>query len=199
MSDEKLRWKLVQEEHLKQDKWIDFRQNIYELPDGARIGPVYNFSKHSFSVVVATDEQGRYICVKQYRHGIDEITTEFPAGGIEYRETEHHPYITAKNTIASEEEAFEAARRELLEETGYVSDEWKHLLTVPANATLASNYVHIYSARNCRKEGVQHLDDSEFLNVELLTEDELKARIFGGDFKQAHHVMAWYLANDSRI
>ncbi len=197
MGDDKLRWKLVQEEHLKQDKWIDFRQNIYELPDGAKIGPVYNFSKHSFSVVVATDEQGRYICVKQYRHGIDEITTEFPAGGIEYRETENHPYITARNTIASEEEAFEAAKRELFEETGYVSHEWKHLLTIPANATLASNYVHIYSARNCRKEGVQHLDDSEFLNVELLSEDELKARIFGGDFKQAHHVMAWYLAKDT--
>ena len=70
-------------------------------------------------------------------------------------------------------------------------------MTIPANATLASNYVHIYSARNCRKEGVQHLDDSEFLNVELLSEDELKKRIFGGDFKQAHHVMAWYLAKDT--
>ncbi|WP_034452040.1 NUDIX hydrolase [Butyrivibrio sp. AE2032] len=199
MSDENLRWKLIKEEHLKQDKWIDFRQNIYELPDGAHIGPVYNFSKHSFSVIVATDEQGRFICVKQYRHGIDEITTEFPAGGIEYKETENHPYITATNTKASEEEAFEAAKRELLEETGYVSDEWKHLFTVPANATLASNNVHIYAARNCRKEGVQHLDDSEFLNVELLTEEELKKRIFGGDFKQSNHVLAWYLYNDKSL
>ena len=90
MKDENLRWKLIKEEHLKQDKWIDFRQNIYELPDGTDIGPVYNFSKHSFSVVVATDEKGRYVCVRQYRHGIDEITTEFPAGGIEYKESEDH-------------------------------------------------------------------------------------------------------------
>ena len=103
MSDENLRWKLVKEEHLRQDKWIDFRQNIYELPDGTEIGPVYNFSKHSFSVVVATDEEGRYICVRQYRHGIDEITTEFPAGAIEYKESEEHPFITAQNTIATED------------------------------------------------------------------------------------------------
>jgi ADP-ribose pyrophosphatase len=197
MNDDNLRWKLVKEEHLKQDKWIDFRQNIYELPDGTDIGPVYNFSKHSFSVVVARDEEGRYICVRQYRHGIDEITTEFPAGGIEYKESEDHPYITVKNTIATEDEAFEAAKRELEEETGYVSDNWKHLLSLPANATLASNYVHIYAARDCRKVTTQHLDDSEFLNVVLLSEDELKKRIFGGDFKQAHHVLAWYLAKDT--
>ena len=45
-----------------------------------------------------------------------------------------------------EDEAFEAAKRELQEETGDVSDNWKHLMTIPANATLASNYVHIYMA-----------------------------------------------------
>ena len=199
MDIENLRWKLLKEEHLKQDKWIDFRQNIYELPDGTDIGPVYNFSKHSFSVVVATDEQGRYICVKQYRHGIDEITTEFPAGGIEYRETEKHPYITAKNTIATEEEAFEAAKRELEEETGYASDNWRHLMTIPANATLASNNVHIYAASGCKKVTGQHLDDSEFLNVVILTEEELKTHIFGGDFKQSHHVLAWYLSKDNSL
>ncbi len=199
MDDKDLRWKLVKEEHITQDKWIDFRQNIYELPDGAHIGPVYNFSKHSFSLVVATDEKGRYICVKQYRHGIDEITTEFPAGGIEYRQTEDIPYITASNTIASEEEAFEAAKRELLEETGYVSDEWRHLYTFPANATLASNNVHIYAAKNCRKEGKQHLDDTEFLNVVLFDEAELRKHIFGGDFKQSLHVLAWYLSKETQI
>ena len=197
MSDENLRWKLVKEEHLRQDKWIDFRQNIYELPDGTEIGPVYNFSKHSFSVVVATDEEGRYICVRQYRHGIDEITTEFPAGAIEYKESEEHPFITAQNTIATEDEAFEAAKRELEEETGYVSDEWRHLFTISANATLSSNNVHFYAAKNCRRVKAQHLDDSEFLNVELLSEDELKERIFGGDFKHAHHVLAWYLSKDA--
>ena len=199
MNDENLRWKLVKENHLRQDKWIDFRENIYKLPDGTDIGPVYNFSKHSFSVVVATDEEGRYICVKQYRHGIDEITTEFPAGAIEYKETEQHPYITAENTIASEDEAFEAAKRELKEETGYVSDNWRHLYTIPANATLSSNNVHFYAATGFRKVTGQHLDDSEFLNVALLTEEELKSHIFGGDFKQAHHVLAWYLSKDNKI
>ena len=195
MSDN-LSWNLYKEEHVVQDEWIDFRSNIYELPDGKKIGPVYNYSKHSFSVIVALDEEGRYICVKQYRHGIDEVTTEFPAGAVEYKEKSDVPYITYDNIIATEDEAFEAARRELREETGYISDNWKHLLTVPANATLSNSRVHIYLATGCRHVSDQELDFSEFLNVELVTEDDLRQRIFGGDFKQSLHIMAWYLAKE---
>ncbi|MBR1670408.1 MAG: NUDIX hydrolase [Butyrivibrio sp.] len=197
MSDS-LRWELIKETHLVQDAWIDFRTNIYRLPNGAEIGPVYNYSKHSFVIIVATDTQGRFICVRQYRHGIDEITTEFPAGGIEYRQKSDVPYITAQNTIASEEDALHAAKRELEEETGYVSDNFIHLLTIPANATLASNNVHIYAATGCEKKTSQHLDDTEFLGVLLLSEEELKEHIFGGDFKQAHHVLAWYMYRDMK-
>ena len=195
MSDS-LSWKLIREEHIVQDEWVDFRKRVYELPDGSTVGPIYDYSKHSFSLIVACDTEGRYICVRQYRHGIDEITTEFPAGGIEYKEKSDVPYITATNTIATEEEALAAAKRELSEETGYVSDNFVHLLTLPANATLESNYVHIYAATNCVKKNDQHLDDTEFLNVILLTEDELKKKIFGGDFKQPHHILAWYLYKD---
>ena len=195
MSDN-LTWKLYKEEHVVQDEWIDFRRNIYELPDGTKIGPVYNYSKHSFAVIVALDDQGRYICVKQYRHGVDRITTEFPAGAIEYKEKSDVPYITADNIIATEDDAFAAAKRELREETGYVSDNWKHLITVPANATLANNNVHVYLATGCRHVSDQELDFSEFLNVELVSEDDLRSRIFGGDFIQSLHIMAWYLAKE---
>ena len=198
MDNNNLSWKLIKEEHIKQDKWIDFRQNIYELPDGAQIGPVYNFSKHSFSLVVATDKDGRYICVKQYRHGIDEITTEFPAGAIEYKEKSDVPYITYYNIIATEEEAFEAAKRELQEETGYVSDNWKHLMTLPANATLSNSRVHIYCATDCRKVSAQELDETEFLYVKLLDEKELLRRMNGGDFKQSLHILAYYLFKNNQ-
>ncbi|MBO6239406.1 MAG: NUDIX hydrolase [Butyrivibrio sp.] len=190
-------WKLKKEEHVVQDEWIDFRRNDYELPNGEVIGPVYNYSKHSFSLIVATDENGDFICVRQYRHGIDEVTSEFPAGAIEYKEKSDVPYITDKNIIATEDEAFEAAKRELKEETGFVSDNWKHLLTMPANATLSNSNVHIYAAMGCRKVTGQHLDDTEFLNVLTLSEEALKKRIFEGDFKQSLHILAYYLFKDN--
>ncbi len=194
--DKKLMWKAVEVNHVVQDEWIDFRSNKYLLPDGNVIGPVYNFSKHSFVVVVAKDTEGRYICVRQYRHGIDEVTTEFPAGAIEYKEKSDVPYITDYNTKATVEEAFAAAKRELKEETGYVSDNWQHLLTVPSNATISSSDVFVFAAAGCRKETSQHLDDTEFLNVVLRTEEELRALMMGGDFKQSIHIMAYYLEKD---
>lgn len=200
--EKKLYWELINEEHIIQDAWIDFRRNEYKLPDGQTITPVYNYSKHSFSLVVATDRSGNFICVRQYRHGIDEITTEFPAGGIEYAKEEDaasEPCITKENIIASEDEAFEAAKRELREETGYTSDNWTHLLTIPANATISNSNVHIYSATDCTLSASQELDDTEFLNVVLLNETELLSAINGGDFKQALHVLAYYLFKDKRI
>ncbi|MBQ2608807.1 MAG: NUDIX hydrolase [Butyrivibrio sp.] len=200
--EKKLYWELINEEHIIQDAWIDFRRNEYKLPDGQTIKPVYNYSKHSFSLVVATDRSGNFICVRQYRHGIDEITTEFPAGGIEYAKEEDaasEPCITKENIIASEDEAFEAAKRELREETGYTSDNWTHLLTIPANATISNSNVHIYSATACTLSASQELDDTEFLNVITLSETELLSAINGGDFKQALHVLAYYLFKDKRI
>lgn len=193
MQNNALTWKLIKEEHVVQDEWIDFRRNEYKLPNDSVIGPVYNYSKHSFSLIVATDEKGQYICVKQYRHGIDQITTEFPAGAIEYKEKSDVPYITSKNIIATEDDAFEAAKRELKEETGYISDNWAHLLTIPANATLSNSNVHIYCATACKKICDQDLDDTEFLNIETISEKELLSRIYGGDFKQSLHVLAYYL------
>ncbi|MBQ3794684.1 MAG: NUDIX hydrolase [Butyrivibrio sp.] len=190
---DKLSWEAVKVEHLVQDEWIDFRRVDYRLPNGEVIGPVYNYSKHSFSLVVATDTEGRFVCVKQYRHGIDEITTEFPAGAIEYKEKSDVPYITCDNIIATEEDAFDAARRELLEETGYSSNNWKHLMTIPANATLSNSRVHIYAATGCKRVREQDLDETEFLYVKLLSEEELLKRINGGDFKQSLHVLAYYL------
>ena len=200
--EKKLYWELINEEHIIQDQWIDFRRNEYKLPDGQTITPVYNYSKHSFSLVVATDRSGNFICVRQYRHGIDEITTEFPAGGIEYAKEEDaasEPCITKENIIASEDEAFEAAKRELREETGYTSDNWTLLLTIPANATISNSNVHIYSATDCTLSASQELDDTEFLNVVLLNETELLSAINGGDFKQALHVLAYYLFKDKRV
>ena len=122
------------------------------------------------------------------------ITTEFPAGGIE--RAGNYDYRSG-DAAGSSEDALESAKRELLEETGYESDEWTHLLTIPSNATIADNYAHIYRAKNCRKVSGQHLDDIEFLNVRSHSGQEIDRLIHGGDFLQAVHVMAWLLARDA--
>ena len=192
-----LQWKEVSTDHIVTDEWIDFRKSVYRLPDGRDIGPFYTYSRRDYVVIVALDEEGRYICVKQFRQGIREVTTEFPAGGLE--RTDGKQYRSAgisvlENAADASENALDAAKRELQEETGYMSEEWSHLLTIPSNATISDNYAHIYLARNCRRISGQSLDEYEFLNVILHTEDEIRSMIRAGQFQQSVHVLAFLLA-----
>lgn len=240
-----LTWEEVSTEHIIQDEWIDFRRSAYRLPDGNVFEPFYSYSRRDYVVIVASDCDGNYLCVRQFRQGIKEVTTEFPAGclersvGREYRtdgsersdggecqtgsleqpaggecqtgsleqpaggecrtgaggasrEAAISETVTSEN--GTSEDALAAAKRELLEETGYLSSEWTHLLTIPSNATISDNFVHVYMAKNCRMAARQHLDETEFLNVELHTPQEIEELIRTGRFQQAVHVMAWLLA-----
>ena len=177
-----------QTRHLVQNRWIDLREVTYTMPDGTVSPPFYTYSRKNYAVIVATDEQGRYLCVRQFRPGLGKVTTEFPAGGIDRRGAcQYGP------DESGQEDPLTAAQRELREETGYVSEDWELLLRVPSQATMGDNWAYVYRARNCRPAGGQHLDETEFLNVLALSPEALEARIRSGEFEQAVHVMAWAL------
>ena len=185
-----LEWEEISCEHIVKDEWIDIRRSSYRFPDGSTFEPFYSYSRRDYVVIVASDTEGRYLCVRQYRQGIKRVTTEFPAGGIERKDGREYGH----SQDVSSEDSLAAAKRELLEETGYESDEWRQLLTVPSNATIADNYAYIFEAKNCRKVSDQSLDDTEFLYVYSYTEQEIEDMITAGDFPQAVHILAWLLS-----
>ncbi len=193
--DKDLAWEEISREHLVQDEWIDFRRSAYRYPDGRVFEPFYSYSRRDYVVIVASDEDGNYLCVRQFRQGIKQVTTEFPAGGIERQGGREY---RAEGESGEEGAALEAAKRELLEETGHVSDEWTYLLTIPSNATIADNYAYIFKAENCRRVAGQHLDETEVLNYEKRSAEEIETMIHEGKFQQAMHVMAWLLAKGER-
>ena len=191
--DKDLVWEEIETEHIVQDEWINFRKSAYRYPDGRVFAPYYSYSRRDYTVIVASDEEGNYICVRQFRQGIKEVTTEFPAGGIERTDGKEYGDRDAAET------ALDCAKRELLEETGYVSSDWTHLLTIPSNATIADNYAYVFMARKCRKTGEQHLDETECLNVVKHTAEEIEDLIHCGKFQQSVHVMAWLLAKEKMM
>lgn len=185
MKDEELKWKLLSTSHPVKNQWIDLREETYRMPDGETAGPFYTFSRRNYAVVAALDQDGRYICVRQFRQGIGEVTTEFPAGAIESGEDK-----------PDEETALAAAKRELMEETGCVSDHWTHLITIPSMATISDNYAYLFLAENCRKAGEQDLDATEFLNAGRLSGEEIRGLIRQGKFQQAVHAAAFLMAEE---
>ena len=190
-----LKWEEVSTEHIINNEWIDLRRSAYRFPDGAVYEPFYTYSRRDYVVIVASDTEGRYICVRQFRQGIKEVTTEFPAGGLERSDGKEY----GKGSPNASEDPMDAAKRELKEETGYVSDKWTYLLKVPSNATIADNYAYIYMAEDCMRVTEQSLDDTEFLNVELHTAADIEELIQTEGFQQSVHIMAWLLAMRSKV
>ncbi len=114
--------------------------------------------------IVAIDDEGRYVMVRQHRLGTDEITVE-TVGGL----------------VDPKEEPVKAAKRELLEETGFSSDRIYHLKTMTVNPAIMDNRLHIYYAENCRPTSQQNLDKAEDIEIVLLKKDELLDMIRSGE------------------
>ncbi len=182
MKDDDLIWEEISTEHIVQDEWIDFRRSAYRFPDGTVWQPYYSFTRRDYAVVVASDTEGRFICVHQFRQGIRQVTTEFPAGAIEKKDGED-----------PQAAALRGAQRELLEETGYVSDQWRPLLVIPSSATISDNIAYLFAAENCRKVSGQQLDAMELLRVGTYTAEEIDTMLADGRFQQSVHALAWLL------
>ncbi len=183
MKEKDLIWEEISTEHIIHDEWIDFRKSAFRFPDGRIFQPYYSYTRRDYAVIVARDGEGRLVCVRQFRQGIRSVTTEFPAGAIE-----------VKDGADRKEAALKAAQRELQEETGYISDSWTHLLTIPSNATISDNYAWIFLADRCRRVSGQHLDEMELINICTHTPEEIDALIAEGGFQQSVHALAWLLA-----
>lgn len=147
--------------------------NIYRdhmvLPDGREED--YDFIHHNgAAAVIPVMDDGRIIMVKQYRNAIDSYTLEIPAGKLDQMN----------------EPTQLAAQRELEEETGYRAqkDDVKFLLSLYTTVAFCNEKIDIYVADNLQKTQ-QHLDDDEYIDVEIYTLDELSDMIFSGKIVDA--------------
>ena len=142
-------WKTAKSETLLDTEWVKVHKNSVYLPNGQEIDVFYTVTIRDAAAIVALDEAGNLILKNEYRYCYGRSLIEVPAGTFE----------------EDEADGLTVAKRELLEETGYVSDEWQYLgATVESSAKL-TNYMHIYFANHCRKVSEQHLDATEELDV----------------------------------
>jgi 8-oxo-dGTP pyrophosphatase MutT (NUDIX family) len=119
------------------------------------------------NVVPITDD-GRVVMVRQYRHGLGELTLEIPGGMIDPGES-----------------PAEAAARELLEETGYRAAELVPIGTTSPNPALFGNRVHSFLGRDARRVGEVRNDGSEETAVELFSQPELRRIVRAGGVDHA--------------
>ncbi len=104
------KWRTLSSEYLIRRPWLTARRDCVRLPDGRINDEYYLLEYPDWVNVIAVTTEGLFVMIEQYRHGIDEVITELCAGVVE-----------------AGEETEAAARRELLEETGYSGGRWRLL------------------------------------------------------------------------
>ncbi|MEL7220072.1 MAG: NUDIX hydrolase [Bacteroidota bacterium] len=123
--------------------------------------------------VVAESDEAQILLVRQYRFGIGAYIYELPGGLIDEGET-----------------PAEAASRELREETGFASDDWKPMGRQAANPVFMDAYVYHFAARGLSRVGEQLLDPSEAVTMEWVDREEVKKWLLAGQFQHPHTVCA---------
>ena len=145
------KWKTIKSETLVDSRWVKVRKDSVDLPNGQHIDDFYAITINDAAAIVALDDNKNIILKKEYRYCFDRDLIKIPTSGFE------------KN-----EDGLTVAKRELLEETGYISDDWQYIgATVESSAKL-TNYMHLYFANHCHKVSGQHLDPTEELDVLVL-------------------------------
>lgn len=113
--------------------------------------------------MIPITEDLEVVVERQYRYPMDEVITEIPAGKLD----------------SKQEDRLEAAKRELLEETGITADEWIDLGNYYPAAAYSDERITMYMARGLHY-GEQRLDADEFLNVEKIRLEDLVEDVMSG-------------------
>lgn len=170
-----MKWEILERKAVIEKPWLHVEASRCRLPDGTVIDPFYVYHMPDFVVVAALTREGKLILVRQYRHGVEKVLLELPAGMIEDGETPE-----------------QAAARELLEETGYQSARMEFLFKTAPNATNCNNYAYCFLAQDAEKVAGQNLDPTEDLVVEAVPIDEAGQILRAGGFEQAVHIAILY-------
>jgi 8-oxo-dGTP pyrophosphatase MutT (NUDIX family) len=153
------------------------RENISRSPTGEQ-GTFTILDAPDWAIVIPVLENGgerRFVMVRQWRHGSETLSLEFPGGVFE-----------------SGENPCEAAARELREETAYRAGRICKLAEMSPNPALMTNRVHFFLAGDLDPAGNQELDPDEYVDVVLVSPEEVLQNM--GRPPYIHALMAAALA-----
>jgi ADP-ribose pyrophosphatase len=152
-------------------KMLEVREDEVKLPSGADSTREYVVHPGA-SVIVPMFEDGTVLVERQYRYPVREHMLELPAGKIDQKEDPER-----------------AARRELLEETGYEAGRWDFIGTLMPCIGYSDELIHAYLARNLTYSK-QNLDDEEFLETSKVSMNVLLQQSLNAQIQDAKTIIA---------
>lgn len=169
-------WKTRRSTLLIDETYLRVQRDEVELPTGRTIDDYHLIRSPDWAGVVAVTPDDQLVLVRQYRHGHGGSSLEIPAGIVEPGE----PPLAG-------------ARRELLEETGYDSQEITQLFDCRPEPARHAQWAHLSFAKNAQLVAGQALDATEEIEVVLRPKSQLD-RVLGEMVHGVHMLALLYAA-----
>jgi len=174
---QKLVWKKLSSTYIHKGPWATLRSDRCEMPNGHIVEDYYVLEYSNWVNAVAITEDNEILMVNQYRHAAGIVSLEIPGGVIDPGETPE-----------------QALKRELLEETGYLFDDFELLCMMYANPSTADNQTRCYLARGGKKVQEQKLDEQEQIIVETYAIPAVRQLLLDNKIAQALHCAGLFYA-----
>lgn len=153
---------------------LEVRKDHVLLPDGKE--SIREYIVHPGAVVIlAFLDNGNLLFERQFRYPLRRVFLELPAGKIDPGEA-----------------IIDTARRELLEETGYVASEWEYLGQMHPCIGYSDERIEIFMARGLLLTGERELDHNEFLDVVEISPEEAVQAVWNGRITDAKTIAALF-------
>lgn len=173
MNTQKIKpWKVLASEYLAHEPWFTVRKEKVQLPNDNIIPGYYVLEYPAWINVIALTKDGRMVMQRQYRHGLGQVNYELCAGVVD--PTDASP--------------LEAAKRELLEETGYGNGKWQQWMVLGVNPGTHTNLTYSFLAIDVEPVMERHLEPTEDIAVELLQPEEVRELLENDLIMQGLHV-----------
>jgi ADP-ribose pyrophosphatase len=133
--------------------------------------PFYVLEAKPWVNTIAITPEKNILLIRQYRHGLHEYCLELPGGIVD---------------DTGDDATLLSAKRELVEETGYTSNNWKFIGKVSGNPAVFNNYSYTYLALDATKTQDTSWDEAEEIEEILVPEDKIIDLLRNGNI---HHSM----------